>query len=75
MKPLIYRQSRLFKIEESELPTKAKTTSTKNALYAAIYDEFTDAQYNPKYEKLSLVERMQAINDFARNWLKEKGFI
>lgn len=73
-KPLVYRQNRLFKLEESELPVKARTAQIKNALYAAIYTEFTDAQYNPKYEHTNLLQRMQAVEAFARKWLKDGGF-
>jgi hypothetical protein len=75
MKPLVYRQNRLFKLEVSELPLKARSIPVQNALYAAIYDEFLDAQINPKYLNTDLVQRIQAVNDFARQWLIDKGFV
>ena len=74
MRTLIYRQDRMFKIDKAQLPVKAQTTVMMNALYADIYTEFLDAQYNPKYSTMSLVDRMQAVNDYAANWLVSKGF-
>jgi hypothetical protein len=71
---LIYRDNRFFKIDESQLPAKAKASSITNALYADIYVEFVDAQLNQKYSNMDLKQRMQAVNDFARKWLQDKGF-
>ena len=71
---LIYRQNRFFKINTDQLSTKANTPAVMNALYADLYIEFTDAQYNPKYMNMDLVTRMNAVNDYARNWLTDKGF-
>lgn len=71
---LVYRQNNMFKLDDTQLSTKAKATVVKNALYADIYIEFTDAQYNPKYATMNLVQRIQAVNDYAHNWLKIKGF-
>jgi len=72
-KPLIYRQNRFFKIDTSQLSVKANKSYIINALYAAIYDEFKEAVYNKKYEEMNNFQKMQAINEFALNWLKEKG--
>lgn len=74
MRTLIYRQDRMFKIDQAQLSPKAKAPSVVNALYADIYTEFLDAQYNPKYMNMSLLERMEAVNDYALNWLTNKGF-
>lgn len=71
---LVYRQNNMFKLDEAQLSTKAKSVAVKNALYADIYTEFLDAQYNSKYSSMDLIQRMQAVNDFAHNWLQTKGF-
>jgi hypothetical protein len=65
----------MFKLDDAQLPTKAKSVAVKNALYADIYTEFLDAQYNSKYSSMDLIQRMQAVNDFAHNWLQTKGFV
>lgn len=72
-KPLVYRQNKLFKLEETELPIKARDTQIRNALYEAIYTEFIDANSNPKYSNTDLIQRIQAVNDFARKWLLDRG--
>jgi len=71
---LVYRQNRLFKINLNELPEIAKNTETLNALYAALFLEFRGAEENDKYNKKSYTERMEAINNFAENWLKKQGY-
>lgn len=73
-KPLIYRQTRYFKINIDELPTEARNTPTVNALYAFVYTEFKGANENPKYKSLTYEERMKALNDSAKEWLKKRGF-
>jgi hypothetical protein len=72
MKTLIYRRNNTFIINEDKLSVNANTTPIKNALYAAIYDEFKGASVNPKYKKLTPLKRMQKLNDFAANWLTER---
>lgn len=71
---LIYRQDRMFKIDHDQLPDAAKLPSVVNGLYADIYTEFSNAHYNPKYSTMSLLERMQAVNEYAQKWLTDKGF-
>ena len=71
---LIYRQGNMFKIDESKLSSAAKNTATKNALYAAVYDEFKGANENPLYKSLSPIEKMNELNQFAENWLKDKVY-
>lgn len=73
-KSLIYRQNRLFKIDVEQLPKKAKTSAIINSLYIAIYKEFCDAAISEKYNKLSYLQKMEAVNQFAQKWLEDKGF-
>lgn len=71
---LIYRENRLFKIDNSQLPPQANKSFIINALYAAIYEEFTEAINNKKYKDMSNLEKINAVNQFAQQWLKDKGF-
>ena len=71
---LVYKQNKMFKLNDNELPNSAKTAAVKNALYADIYTEFLGANENPKYKDLGLVQRMEAVNTFAINWLNTKGY-
>ena len=52
MNTLIYRENKLFKINKELLPEKAKTNAVINALYAAVYLEFINADKNPKYKDI-----------------------
>jgi hypothetical protein len=70
---IFYRQNNQFKIDDSKLSQKAKNTQIKNALYAAVYTEFFGASENMKYKDLTLVDRINKLNEFAENWLKERG--
>lgn len=72
-KPLVYRQNRLFRINEDLLPESARNLQTIQKLYYAMYLEFKGAEYSDKYSKLSYQERMEKINDFSKNWLKSQG--
>ena len=74
MKPLIYRQSKMFIIDKTQLKTTT-TNSQYNALYAAIHEEFKGANDHPTYSKLNYADRINALNEFALNWAKEKGLI
>ena len=74
MRNLVYRQGSLFKLDQNQLPEKAKNNQVKNALYADIYVEFLEANKNPKYINLSIIEKLEAVNAFALKWLKDKGF-
>lgn len=75
MRTLVYRQNHMFKLDDAQLPVKARGNAVKNALYADIYVEFLDAQTSDKYAKMDLVQRMQAVNDYAHKWLTDKGFV
>jgi hypothetical protein len=70
---IFYRQSNQFKIDDSKLSSKARNTQIKNALYAAVYQEFFGASENPNYKDLTLVQRMNKLNEFAENWLLKRG--
>lgn len=72
--PVIVRKNKLFKIDETVLPTAANTHPTKGALYAAIYSEFVGSAFSQKYKSLSIKERMQAVNDYAWAWLNTRGY-
>ena len=70
---IFYRQNNQFKIDTTKLSSKANTTQIKNALYAAVYQEFFGASENPKYKDLTLVQRINKLNEFAENWLIQRG--
>jgi hypothetical protein len=72
--PVIVRRNRLFCIDEEVLPAAANTTPLKGALYAAIHEEFKGAAYSEGYKTLTVKQRMQSINDYAWQWLKDRGF-
>lgn len=71
---LIFRQNRFFKIDASQLPEKANTPAIINGLYADLYLEFHGAEKSSKYGSMDLVERMNAVNTYADQWLKDRGF-
>jgi hypothetical protein len=71
---IFFRYNNEFRIKDSELPEKARNVVIKNALYAAVYEEFFGASENFKYKNLTTLERINKLNQFAENWLKSKGF-
>ncbi len=73
IRPLIYRQNRLFRINEKVLPDSAKNLETMNSLYLALFLEFQGAEYNDKYSKMNYQERMNQVNEYANLWLDKKG--
>lgn len=73
-KPLIYRQNNLFKINIEQLPLSARRSDIINTLYAYLYLEFRGAEYSEKYANMTYVERMEAVNQYAREWLNKKGY-
>jgi hypothetical protein len=73
MNDLIIRKNSMFVIDHAKLKKKARKTPTINSLYGAVYEEFNGAAKNPNYRDMSLKERMEAVNNFAHNWLKERG--
>lgn len=75
MSRLIYRKNKLFCIDKEQLIPAAKKDDVCVALYAAIYMEFSGAVYNTDYKDLSPTERLDKINEFANNWLDERGLL
>lgn len=73
MEKLIYRKNKLFIIDKSKLKPAAKKDEVCNALYAAIYEEFSGAVYNDDYKDMSSVDRLWKMNDFAWKWLEKRG--
>lgn len=67
------RKNKMFCIDESQLSSAAKTTYNMNALYGAVYEEFRGAINNPKYKGLTDKQRLDQVNLFALNWLKDRG--
>lgn len=71
---LIYRQGKLFKINDAELPITARKMDVKNRLYIALFREFQGASENDKYKSLSIQDRIAKLNVFARDWLTLQGY-
>lgn len=72
---LIYRKSKRFVVDDSQIKEEFRTSSVINGLYAALYDEFRGASVNKKYANKTPQEKMELVNQFAYNWLKQRGFI
>lgn len=75
MEKIIYRRDNKFHIDKSKLKAHAKRDEIYNALYAEIYLEFSGAVNNPVYKDLTPLARIEKLNEFAYNWLKNRGFI
>ena len=75
MEKLITRQNKMFCIDKSKLKQKAKSEQIIQALYAAIYTEFTGANEQDIYKDLNYNQRLTKVNEFAWNWLKERDLI
>lgn len=73
MLTLIYRKNGKFFIDQSQLKIESRKTEICNALYEAIYKEFMGASENSVYKSLTPLEKMQKLNDFAHDWLKNRG--
>ena len=72
---IFYRRSSKFFIDKSKLPAKANKPEVINALYGAVYKEFLGASKNPKYSNKNPLEKMQELNAFAEEWLKERKLL
>lgn len=72
---IFYRRSNKFHINETILPPNAKKPDIINALYGAVYQEFIGASKNIRYSNKSPLEKMQALNEFAEAWLKERKLL
>lgn len=57
------------------LPPPAETLAIKNELYYLIYLEFYGANFKLKYKNLTLLDKLEEINKFVINILKEKGIL
>ena len=75
MDRIVYRKNKLFCINKSLLKPEARKDDVCIALYAAIYTEFSGAVYNTDYKDITPIERLDAINAFAENWLDERGLL
>jgi len=75
MKQVIYRKSNKFIIDKTKLKKISGIDNACTALYAELYKEFKGASKNPKYSNLTPKEKMEKLNEFAFNWLKERGYI
>lgn len=73
-KPIVYRQGRMFKLNESLLPKAANTSLTKNDIYLSIYKEFSGAGTSDKYKHMTNEQKIQAVCDYVDNWLIERKF-
>lgn len=75
MEKVIYRKNKLFVLDKSKLKPQGKREEVYNGLYAAIYSEFQGASVNDIYKDLTSLDRLEQVNEFAYNWLKQRGFI
>jgi len=73
MKRYIYRQSCQFKLDKQLLKPEARRDNICNALYAAVYTEFSGASNNKIYSHLTNAEKLNKVNEFVDKWLKERG--
>jgi hypothetical protein len=73
MLPLIYKYNGKFFIDKTQLSVKVNKDDICNDLYLAIYSEFLGAAENPLYRELTFMEKMQKVNDFAHEWLRQRG--
>lgn len=71
----VKRSGKRFVVDKTQLSTKANKTDIINSLYAAIYDEFKGAALNPKYADMTPVKRLEELNTFTHEWLKERGLL
>ncbi len=70
---LIYRQGRMFKINDEKLPQTARKMDIKNKLFVALFREFQGASVNDKYKDLTIQQRIEKLNDYAKDWLIQQG--
>lgn len=75
MENIIYRKNKMFCIDKTKLILEAQKNNIIMSLYAAIYTEFIGANYNQDYMNLSSLEKLNKVNEFANNWLTERGLV
>lgn len=73
MEQLIIHKNKMFIIDKSKLKPIAKKEDIYQSLYAAIYLEFSGAEYNQDYNNFNYIERLNKVNEFAWKWLEERG--
>ena len=74
MVDIVFRRNHRFIIDEAKLKPEARNPVVINSLYMSIYKEFMGACKNKVYCDLTTLDRMKALNAFAHNWLKERGY-
>jgi hypothetical protein len=75
METIVYRKNKLFCIDKTKLKPAARKDDVCMALYEAIGAEFAGAAYNKNYMNLNPIQRLNAVNEFATNWLDERGLL
>jgi hypothetical protein len=75
MDRVVYRHNHRFHINTTRIKSEFRSSSVINGLYAAIYEEFMGASQNEKYKKLTPIEKLDKINEFATKWLEKRGFL
>lgn len=73
MNKLVNRRNNRFVIDKSFIRDGVNKDEICTALYAEIYVEFRGADKHRDYSKLSNLERFDAVNNFAKDWLKKRG--
>jgi hypothetical protein len=73
MKKYVYRKNSQFTIDKEQLKPAARRDDICNAIYAAIYTEFSGASKNKVYSHLTPAERLDKMNEFIEQWLKQRG--
>lgn len=73
MEKLIVHRNKMFIIDKAKLKPASRKEDIYQALYAAIYIEFSGAQYNKDYSELDYIARLNKLNEFAWKWLEERG--
>lgn len=74
MNTLIYRQGRMFRINDKLLPDSANNMEVKQKLFVALFREFQGASKNDKYKDMSYQQRIESLNEFAAAWLTKQGY-
>lgn len=75
MEVIVYRKNNRFIIDKSKINSENRVEEICNALYIAVYKEFQGAQNHPSYKNMTNLEKLQAVNDFASNWLSKRGLL
>lgn len=73
MKRIISRRNNRFVIDRDFIKDGINKDEISTALYAELHEEFKGANEHRVYSKLTNIQRFDAINDFAKDWLKKRG--